>query len=66
VPPNLLVFLSGAFRAIPSCDIFDVQGSPMMVFLSLPLSATSGQTKTSLHVGSMVLIGNGCVSTCIS
>jgi hypothetical protein len=31
-PPNLLVFLFEAFRAIPHCDIFDVRGSPMMMF----------------------------------
>jgi hypothetical protein len=66
VPPDLLVFLSRAFRTIPSSDIFDMRRSPMMVFLSLSLSATSYQTKTFLHVVSIVLIGNGCVSTCIS
>jgi hypothetical protein len=66
VPPNLLVFLSGAFQAISSCDIFDVRGSPMMMFLSLPLSTTLGRTKTFLLVGSIVLTGNGCVSAIIS
>jgi hypothetical protein len=64
-PPDLLVFLSEAFRAIPPCDIFDVRGSPMMRFFPLPLSATSGQTKTLLLASSIVLIGNSCVSTCI-
>jgi hypothetical protein len=66
VPPDLLVFLSGAFRAISSCDIFYVQRLPMIMFLSLPLSATSDRTKTFLLVGSIVLTGNDCVSTCIS
>jgi hypothetical protein len=33
----------------------------MMVFLSLPLSATLDRTKTFLHLGSIVLTGNGCV-----
>jgi hypothetical protein len=42
LPLDLLVFLSGAIRAISSYDIFDMRGSPMMMFLSLPLSATSG------------------------
>jgi hypothetical protein len=31
----------------------------MTMFLLLPLSATSGRTKTSLHVGSIVLTRNG-------
>jgi hypothetical protein len=65
-PPDLLVFLSEAFRAISSCDIFDVRGSPMTMFLPLPLLVTSGQTKIFLLVGSIVLTGNGCVSTRIS
>jgi hypothetical protein len=60
-PPDLLVFLSEAFRAIPPCDIFDVRGSPMMMFFPLPLSATSSRTKTLLLASSIVLIGNGCV-----
>jgi hypothetical protein len=50
VPPNLLVFLSGAFRAIPPCDILNVRGSPMAMFLPLPLSSTSNRTQTFLHV----------------
>jgi hypothetical protein len=32
VPPDLLVFLSGAFREISSCDLFDVRRSPVMMF----------------------------------
>jgi hypothetical protein len=65
-PSDLLVFLSGAFRAIPPCDILDVRGSPMMMFLPLSLSAVSGQTKTFLFASSIALTGNGCVSTCMS
>jgi hypothetical protein len=43
-PSDLLVFLSGAFRAFPPCDIFDVRGSSMMMFFlciyqSLPAEA---------------------------
>jgi hypothetical protein len=37
----------------------------MTMFLPLPLLATLGRTKTSLHVGSMILIGKGYVSTSI-
>jgi hypothetical protein len=33
VPLDLLVFLSGTFQAIPSCDTLNVRGSPMMMFL---------------------------------
>jgi hypothetical protein len=65
-PLDLLVSLFGAFRAISSYNIFDVRGSLMMMFSPLPLSATSRRTKISLHVDSMILTGNGCVSTCIS
>jgi hypothetical protein len=61
VSSDLLVFLFGAFQAISSCDIFDVRGSPMTMFLPLPLSATLGRTKTFLLVGSIVFTGNGCV-----
>jgi hypothetical protein len=32
-PLDMLVFLSGAFRAIPPCDMFDVRGSPMTMLL---------------------------------
>jgi hypothetical protein len=39
VPPDLLVFLSGAFRAIPPCDMFDVWWSPITMLSLLPLSA---------------------------
>jgi hypothetical protein len=31
-PPDLLVFLSETFWAIPPCDIFDMLGSPMIMF----------------------------------
>jgi hypothetical protein len=33
----------------------------MMIFFTLPLSATSAQTKTLLFASSIVLIENGCV-----
>jgi hypothetical protein len=33
----------------------------MTLFSPLPLSAISGRTETFLHVGSIVLTGNGCV-----
>jgi hypothetical protein len=63
---DLLVLLSRAFRASSFYDIFDVRGSSMMMSLFLLLSAISGRTKTFSHATSIVLIGNGCVSTCIS
>jgi hypothetical protein len=37
----------------------------MAMFLPLSLLAASGQTKTLLLVGSIVLTRNGCVSTYI-
>jgi hypothetical protein len=42
-PPDLLVFLSGAFRASPPCDIFDVRGSPMTMLLA-PIWAPNTRT----------------------
>jgi hypothetical protein len=63
---ELVSILSGAFQAIAPCDIFDVRGSSMMIFFPLPLSVTSGRTKTLLLANSIIWIGNGCVSTCIS
>jgi hypothetical protein len=49
-----------------SCFVTNMRGSPMMMPFPLPLSAISGRTKTFSHVRSIVLSGNGCVSTCIS
>jgi hypothetical protein len=48
------------------CYIFDARGSPMTMFLLLPLSSNFGWTKTFLLVSSIILIGNGCMPTCIS
>jgi hypothetical protein len=62
-PSNLLVFLSGAFRAILSYDMFDVRGSP--VTMLLPLSAIFGRTTTFLLVG-LLYWQEMVVSTCIS
>jgi hypothetical protein len=59
-PPVFL--LSGAIRVSTSCDIIDVQGSPMIIFLSLPLSAKHGRTKSFLLVCSNVLTGTGGLS----
>jgi hypothetical protein len=66
VSSDFLAFLSKTFQAISFCDMIDMRGLSMTMPLPLPLSAISGRTKTFLHVSSTVLIGKGCVSTCIS
>jgi hypothetical protein len=53
-------------QSLWTCDIFDTRGSPMAMFLLLPLLANFGRTKTFLLISSIILTGNGCVSTCIS
>jgi hypothetical protein len=64
MPPVFL--LSGAFRVTTLCDIFGVRGSPMIIFLPLPLSAAHGRTKIFLLVGSNVLTGTSGISIFIS
>jgi hypothetical protein len=62
-PPTPPVFLlSGALRVTTLRDIFVVRGSPIMIFLSLPLSVAHGQTKTFLLVSTNVVKGTGDLS----
>jgi hypothetical protein len=62
---GLVSLLVRSFPSNHPYDIFDVRGSPMTMFLPLSLSITSDR-KTFLLASSITLIGNGCVSTCIS
>jgi hypothetical protein len=62
-PPVPSVFLlSEVFRVTILRDIFGVRGSPMMIFLSLLLSAAQGRTMTFLLVDSNVVAGAGGLS----
>jgi hypothetical protein len=62
-PPAPPVFLlSRAFRVTTLCDIFDVQGSPMTIFLSFLLSSAQGRTMNFLLIGSNVVAGTGGLS----
>jgi hypothetical protein len=61
MPPDLLVFLSGAFLAIIPCDVFEVRESPMTMFLAFTFIGHFSPNQYFLLANSIILTGNGCV-----